>query len=272
MLETVETLRFTEEVVSGSSPMKFLCKNFETYWVKYTDSSGGHNELICEVLGSCLAMHFNIPTPEIDYIRIIDGSYNPNEIFRNPNIIGQNGIGFGSRDIKNHDILDRSRSRIRGKMNFKKIVNPLDFVKIGVFDRHVSNIDRHEGNYNLIVEKISENREKIYAIDHALIFGGDQHSESLNPVSETSLGKNILRTDLFNDLKNYLGMEEINRTAEEYFLKIDGVEDVVRSAFETFPQEWRYTSNLEERIVEFLINRARIESIREQFDIFFRLL
>lgn len=271
MLETIETLRFAEEVNTGSSPMKFLCKNFETYWVKYIDSDGEYYELICEVLGSRLAEHFGIPTPEIDYIRIMADSYDPSEIIRNANIIGSNGTSFGSKDIKNHDILDKSRYRIRRKTDFKKIINPLDFIKIGIFDRYVSNIDRHEDNYNLIVEKVGGNKEKIYAIDHALLFNGKRYYDTLSPVLETSLGNNILRSYLFYDLRKYLSSEEIDKTIRNYFDKIEGVEAIINEVFETFPDDWRYSNGFKERVVKYLTDAARIESILIELEKFFKL-
>lgn len=49
-----------------------------------------------------------------------------------------------------------------------RILNPLDIIRIGLFDEWVLNDDRKEGNFNLLL-KIEGNNFKVVPIDHGMI-------------------------------------------------------------------------------------------------------
>lgn len=264
--EFLNTMIFKEEVDSNSKPMKFLCVDFESYFVKISNTEGDFDDLIYEVVANDLANYFGIPTPQYKIVRVLESSYSIDDIELNKKYIVTNNIGYGSKEIPFHEIMSKDTSIISNKHDFNLYENPLDFIRIGVFDFHIKNGDRFEGNFNIILDVLSSTKKKFIAIDHIAIFGSPIAKNLFEPRLNDNLVKNILNCSFGKALISYLEMDRIKEVINDYFDRIDGIEVVIRKSFETIPECWRYNEDLPDRILRYLINEERNVYLREELN------
>jgi len=220
------------------------------------------SELVYEFVGSALCDLFEIPTPEVKQVMVSLDSVQSWQIQKNKAIFTHNTSSFASKVISPSNILEKASFLIKNKSDFQRIINPLDFVKIGLFDFQFANCDRFEDNFNLIYQITNSNKSKIFAIDHASLFMGKAYSETLRPVPETHVSRTILKSNLYSDLKQYLSNQEITRLTDDFFSKIEYVPSIITNLFETFPSDWRF-NGLQERLIDFVTSSERNESIKE---------
>lgn len=274
-MEQIDSLMFIEEIKSNNYPLKFLCEDDHSYFIKIRSSSTGYIDIIYETVAFQLAKYLELPIPEANFIKLVKGSYSSNHINFNKSEIFEGTIGFGSKEVKNHNIITKYNFIINNKGDYNRIQNPLDFILIGIFDFHLANLDRYEDNFNLIFYPVEKGKkDKIVAIDNVAIFNNPSQANRFKPSSSNVLSKNILKSNLGKKLLNYY-FQDANITFEEvsdiYFSKIDAFPEIVNKTFETFPEEWRCMDGLKERIIEFLINKERIVNLTEELTKYFYL-
>ncbi|GAB4479940.1 MAG: hypothetical protein OHK0057_32790 [Thermoflexibacter sp.] len=92
-----------------------------------------------------------------------------NKRYTKPNI-----IAFSSKEIPNSHLITDFEV-IEKEQDFHKIINPLDLIKIAIFDLWVDNNDRGKAlkiwgyNYNLLFAPFL-GKQQIFAFDHAFYF------------------------------------------------------------------------------------------------------
>jgi hypothetical protein len=276
--EYIKTMLFGEEFKSNSSPIKFTCETGETYYVKIAQSVNDFDDLIYECVAVHLAYLFEIPVPSYNYINIIPTSYDINNLKVSSNrcFININPLAFGSLDIKNHEILGPHNDSIFDKHDYNRFINPIDFLKIGIFDFHISNTDRKCPNYNLIFDiNYPKGQKKFIAIDHVAIFGGPLLKNRFSPKCNNNLVGNILNCPFGNSIIEYLkqdyGPDILNDTIDSYFQRIDRIPDLIKAFFETIPEQWRYNNQLSDRIIAYLINNERNIYLQSELRNFFKI-
>jgi hypothetical protein len=277
MMKYIDTWLFEEEIQSNNFPLKFLCSDGNSYFIKIISTKTGHIDLIYEVIGFHLANHFNLPIPEANYVTIKENSFDYSQIKFNNNVINPDIVGFGSREIKNHQIIHPSIFFINSKRDYNMILNPLDFIKIGIFDFYISNSDRFEGNYNLIYQSTSKGlKNKIFAIDQVAIFCNPANHKSFKPTTADNLTKNILNSPIGKKIIHYYFKEnkvDYNDVIHDFFTNnIEGIPQLINKAFKTLPSCWTYDESLNDRISEYLLNEKRIVHLQEELNVFFRLI
>ena len=154
----IKTLIILEEIeTDGHSPMKFLCSDGEIYYCKYRVSSK-IEELDCliyEVICSRLANFFSIPTPEIAIVELAPNCFTMKDIPRNKKYAKVGQFCFGSKDIKNGNLIT-GLELVNSLFDLEKIYNPYDLVKIALFDLWIDNDDRgKKQNYNLLTTTLA---------------------------------------------------------------------------------------------------------------------
>lgn len=272
----IETLFFQSEEHSNSLPIKFTCSNDKPYFIKIAHSTKDFDDLIYEVVAVHLARHFGIPVPDYDFIRINRESYilgRNIQYNQNKKFIVINPIGFGSKIIEHHKILTPN-NRLKDKHDFNSISNPLDYIRIGLFDFHLSNMDRSNENFNLIYDITTEpGKRKIIAIDHTAIFGGTINKNRFTPRLNNNLVSNILSCTLGEQIIKYLNQDRrkdlFQNIIEYYFERTNNIPEVIEACFETIPKEWRYNKELPQRMINYLVNEKRNVSLQEEISKFF---
>jgi hypothetical protein len=108
---------------------------------------------------------------------------------------------------------------ISGKRDYNKYENPVDIVKIGLFDIWVENDDRKPSNTNILLKE-EENGFNLYAIDHAFTFSTMDFVD-LNPSLELGVSENdsILYTSLAQEVFKFALKDNIQllKHINEYF-------------------------------------------------------
>ncbi len=258
---------------TNSAPMLFLADDMESiYYVKYIHEAipKEFNYLIYELVCNKLALHFEIPSPDVALVEIIKGSFNDSELRRNSNHVVPGVIAFGSKDIGMNDIVDKGRTIIDSKHTFKRLKNPLDLVKICIFDLHIENIDRSEANFNLLLKKEGKTDEFV-AIDNYAAFGGPLGN--LEPHLVNFIPNNIFKSQLFLSIYQYLDKSDIEATIDNYFNKCNSqISNLVKDVFLQLPESWDFTPGLDDKIIDFLLNSKRLDSIKIAIEDFLRFL
>jgi len=265
-MELLETISFEKPIRSVSRPFPVLCSDFNTYYVKFPIDATDNTDLIYESVCKTLGDHFNVPIPDIAYIKASEGSWSALSF---PSL--QAGlIGFGSKEVSNPNVLSKETALISSKHDFNRIANPSDLLRIGIFDLFIKNTDRSEDNFNLITSYGS--KDSVFAIDHVATFGGSIAKGRFSPKMESDVGKNILRSEYGRAILKYIDSSERRLLLLEFITQLNNIEDVLNVAFERIPAEWQLTEDLKARICDFLTNDERNYSIKEQFERLFRIL
>src|SRR5665811_345950 len=108
MLHEIKTVTFIEELIhQNSAPMLFLCDDFELYYCKSKLDGSDHDFLVYELIGSRLAVYFEISTPEIAIVRFDLDALGNGFLQKNYNL-DHGDLMFGSRYIGPNDHLDKT--------------------------------------------------------------------------------------------------------------------------------------------------------------------
>lgn len=264
----VKALFLQNEYTTNSYPMLLACSDGHNYFVKKSNGTGDI-DLVYEVIADKLAQLFKIETPRIAFVEIPSGAIDENIVKFNTNIPDGTFL-FGSQEIKGAlELVKETTTRITTKNEYNRIDNPDDLITIALFDAHIGNKDRTYNNFNLLYD-LSGGKQKIIAFDHVAIF--DKVSDgNINTNSEVNFTGCILDNLYGKQILKYLHRDKIKEKIEEYFEKIDEIQEVVNATFETFPPTWRYNDDLRERIIRFLTDQERIISLRSEIRRFLQL-
>jgi hypothetical protein len=272
MIHTIETVSLIEEIkTDGHSPMKFICSDGNIYYVKYrSGKSFNKNELVFllyEMLCSQLLQSLHIPTPLTTLIRISEGSFNSENLKVNRRYTKSNIIAFGSREIPNSQLITDFEV-IKRKQDFQKILNPLDLIRIALFDWWVDNNDRGKSlkiggfNYNLLLSP-SNNKKQIIAFDHAFTFGGEQSIGLFLKNLPISPINKLPNSSFFLSLIDFLDRESMEITVVDFIEKCKNlaINHILMNLEQSIPTDWYALSSLSQKIEDFLTDSQRLSSI-----------
>lgn len=259
-----------EMTTDGHSPLKFLCDDQEVYFCKYRTALDKLeiNCLAYEFVCSSLLNELSIPTPRTELVTIGEGSLDPKKIKRNKHIrVGYQC--FGSAEVKDTSILN-DFSIVNTKFEFNRILNPLDLIKIAIFDLWVNNVDRGRQfevgryNYNLLIQQV-ENKEQIVAFDHGFTFGGLTQLGIFNPKISTPVDNKLHKTPYYQSVVRFVTRPVLLKIVDDFVhLLYNDYSDIISKSIATLPKEWGLLPNLEDRMIEYLSHRDRLGKIREE--------
>lgn len=264
MIPTVDTFQFKEEFYTNSSPMLFLCNVTYVYYVKYIQQPKEFDQLVYELLCSKLCRYYGIPSPDVALVNAVEGSFDPLQLKRNKQYFKPGVVAFGSKLIENTDPLNKIDA-ISSKHQFKRMQNPLDLVKIGMFDLHTDNRDRWEENYNLLIQR--DILTDIYAIDHTECFCGTANIGRFNPDIPFNLSMSIFCSAYFKQMIKYASIIELNLAIDEYVYlsrTFKPIQDIIDEVFTFIPDSWQTSAGLKQRIEAFLSHHNRLSVIEKE--------
>jgi hypothetical protein len=272
MIDRLETITLIEEIsTDGHSPMKFICSDGAIYYVKYrSGKSFNKNELVFlfyEMLCSKLLQSLEIPTPQTALISLSEGSFNANDLKANRRYAKAGIIGYGSKEVLNSQLVTDFEV-IEKTQDFQKIANPLDIIKIAIFDLWVDNNDRGKAlktggyNYNLLFAPSYE-KQKIVAFDHAFTFGGEQSIGIFSENIPISIVNKLPNSPLFHSLVYFLDKKKAKDSIEDFIRQCKNlpIKEILTHLKEILPSEWYVFPNLLEKIEDFLSNYQRLDEI-----------
>lgn len=268
-IRSVKTSYLIEELdTDGHSPMLFLCDDYDEYYVKFRKSIKKEelDTLVYEVVGSVIFNHYSVPTPEIAVVEITAGSYDPKSLKANRKYIRPGTIAFGSKKIDNANLYS-DLQKFSSKLDFNKFQRHTDLILIGIIDLWMDNIDRKEGNYNLLTAQTEDNKKVFVPIDNAFTFGGYSRIGIFSPKFDISCQDKLLSSDLFRSFIKFVPLESRLRTLDNFKSLCNGkLKNEIIQSLTCLPDSWKNTKNVEQRIIDFLFNQERLNKVVEVAD------
>jgi hypothetical protein len=179
---------------TGTNPVLVHCSNYKDYVCKHDASKRRlFNELLC----ANLLKIWKIPFPSWAIVTVKDEHIGAT--VRNQHVQASNFKTpcFGTEYLQHAQELTRLLPLMLQTNSLrKKLVNPIDFLKIGLFDLWLGNDDRNLNNFNLLLHPRSGGFEFI-PIDHSDIFNTNSLHHGLNQLTETD---SILLAGFTSDL------------------------------------------------------------------------
>lgn len=267
MLQVINTELLLEEIkTDGHAPLKFFCSSNNIYYCKYLNSYSKleFNCLAYEVISNFLLNQLHIPTPKIALVKISNDTLDKTKIKFNRRL-KEGNICFGSKEVKLAQELQAIQDFT--KVDFNRLINPEDIIKIAIFDLWVDNTDRgrffDDGiNYNLLIESIGS-KQRIIAFDNAFIFGGVKNIGIFNPLTAITTANKLVETPFYRSIVKHIDVNNFNQIVNNFIpLLTENYSQKLNHVMAQLPLEWELTRNLSERINNYLSNQEHINRIR----------
>ncbi|MDO6852620.1 hypothetical protein Q4599_03460 [Cellulophaga lytica] len=276
MLEEVQFRRAIKinsaKKTKGSAPLEVLCDNGEIYFVKTTVPTHPPfpeliNELLCIYLCELWGLKVAIPSLVILPQNIVDSFLSEGNTLdqRYDGINFDDRIFFGTKIILNSTEFEKYNSSFKNKHDFNKFNDPLDLIKIGVFDFWIGNKDRRPSNPNIIISS-SEHGFVFNPIDHTAAFGYQSNYKGLKAsqmsiedsgnILSTQISKSILKFALLNN-STKLHLDLINCINQS----IENLEFI----FTQIPTNWGLSKGGKSKILNILSNKERNKIILKSY-------
>ncbi|MES2620355.1 MAG: HipA family kinase [Bacteroidota bacterium] len=231
-----------------------------SWFLKYILQPNEYNLLVNEMVGVALAHHFGIPYASAALATIDPDSFSEGD-FKFNKLATAGSVCFASREIENTDIVNELET-VEDRPDFNKLSNPSDLIKISLFDMLTDNIDRcRKNNYNILFKKDSNT---FIAIDHALIFSGNDRSGIFDPNHAVSVYSNIMQTPYFKKIVKFIPEDERKRVFDEFmYLCNSEIVTIIADVFSEVPPSWILSAGLKDNMAGFLLDDSRINSIKK---------
>jgi hypothetical protein len=218
----------------GSSPILILGSDLN-YWVcKYKDVNKLFNELLAYHF-ACL-WHINIPESaliEIDYEKHVLPFEDRQGLVR----LFFERECFGSSFLEK--AFDIHQFILTNADVTRKIKNKEDFLKIALFDIWLSNEDRNQGNYNLLLQSVKGGYMLLYIIDNTDIFNSSMaYGNTITELTqEDSLLNSALATLLFGEDSRL--SQKVDLLLKDFYLFVEECQRNLPSILDAIPQKWK---------------------------------
>lgn len=215
-LKYLDVISFKKEIpTEGHSPLLVITSDFQAYYIKNTKGQMPATALINEIICHFLLKIWSIRTPDISIVTV-DKSIIPNNLSHHHKPHFYNNLTFGSKQISNTVEMGQYLN-ITKKADYNKFRDPMDFIKLGLFDIWVENDDRKPSNTNVLFD-ISGDKIDIVAIDHAFTFTTQNYNQLLiNDICQ-SYNDNLLHTDLVKEIVKYAKKQKgFSDSIKDYF-------------------------------------------------------
>lgn len=248
----------------GNEPLLVIADDYNTYYVKNSGTTTPAYHMINEVICHFLLNAWNIPTPEIAYMHIEKISLKEDWGIRHKKKY-YDRFAFGSKQIPSTFDANFFLS-IDGKVDFRKLSNPLCFPRIGLFDLWVENDDRPPQDLKNLILQPNEDSYTFFAIDHAFAFRTGAY-ETLNDTRYYSnQGYSILEALIFRQLIEHVKDGDWRkRERENFYLCIEKSKAIFPYISQLLPLNWGFTKENETLVYNFLFDEKRNNSLFEDY-------
>jgi hypothetical protein len=248
----------------GHSPLLVLADDFSTYYVKNTR---GHNpaiQIINEFICHSLLNIWGIKNPEVAIIDV-DKSILTFNLSDNHRSYYYENITFGSKVLENVVEMNEMVG-VSKRIDFNRFNNPIDFLKIALFDIWVENDDRKPTNPNIILQSINSKLEVI-AIDHAFTFSTMDYSELYREGITQSFNDNILFSSFVKQILSFIRKQDFTTDSlDEYFyICLEQSKRNFDVIAQYIPPSLGFSNELKDQLFSFLFNEDRNTKVLTEF-------
>jgi hypothetical protein len=254
-----------EITTDGSSPLLVMGSDNNSYYAKSTSTKIPRLELINELLCAYFVMGWNLQGALFALITIGKDLVDNYVIEQKPlsqrysNLDFDNELFFASRRILTaleHDIFNNGLTA-----NDIKSHAALDYIKIGVFDNWVGNMDRQPKNPNVVMSFV-DNKFVYHPIDHTAAFAYLEYRQIKHSYHLRIDPRNcILSTPLARSILKFENSKKVANLKQDILNGMNNVIENLEFIYSQVPKEWGFSSKAKEHLKKFLSDTQRNETI-----------
>ncbi|MBO3097835.1 hypothetical protein J4051_06120 [Gelidibacter sp. DF109] len=218
------------------------------------------NEILCvyglELMGvkTIKPALIQIPQEVFESYKLEEKSYDA----RYNNLIFDDVLFFGSLSQPSTTEVELYNTMLKNKYDYNKYINPTDFLKIGVFDYWIGNMDRRGSNPNVLINQTDSGKFEFLPIDHTYVFGYQRNYKSLRiSLMNNPQPKSILRTPMSKSILNFAGTNFIANFHNELLSDFINVLNGIDFVFDQIPNTFGLSKQGKAKIIEILSNKER---------------
>lgn len=267
-LKELCAIKIHECYQTNSTPLRVECEDGSQYIAKTVfNMQPPLIDLINEILCNYLLQTWKIPVPPQAIISvdkqlvkyfIKEGNY----IDKRYEIDDFSSLHFfGTQFIDSVTEMDVYNLNLKNKYDFNRYTNPLDFIKIAVFDKWIGNMDRRKGNPNLLL-RASADGFTFIPIDHTQAFACQDNYKNLKlSIMDRADNNSIMLTPMYKSICNFVGIEELKNLSSEILSNINDTLTVLDDVFDCVPKNFGLSKSGSRKIKEVLSDHERNKAI-----------
>ncbi len=264
-IKHITAVQIIEQKGTNSIPFLVLCDDGDLYVAKTMfKKHPPYEDLINEILSVYFLELMNVRTIKPAIIKI------PQDVFnsalqegkqfdeRYNSLSFDNSFFFGSFQQPYTTEVEVYNTILKNKHDFNKYSNPMDFIKIGIFDYWIANMDRRGSNPNILLNQTENGTFEFLPIDHTQAFAYQCDYKSLRLALMSSLHtKSILKTNMSKSIISFASRELIANFHKDILIDFGNVIDNIDFVFEQVPPQFGLSKKGRKKIVEILSNAER---------------
>lgn len=268
-LKQITAIQILEQKGTNSVPFFILCDDGELYIAKSMfKSHPPFEDLINEIIGVYFLEIMKVNVIKSAIINI------PQDVFESFKLSGKpydkrydklqfdNVLFFGSKHLSTTTEVELYNTTLKNKFDYNKYINPLDFIKIGVFDYWIGNMDRRGSNPNILVDESLDGKFKFLPIDHTYTFGYQSNYKALRlELMSNPHPKSILRTPMSKSILNFADSKIISNFHNILYESFNDVLNDIDFVFEQIPSSLGLSKGGKKKIKEILSNKDRNKEV-----------
>jgi hypothetical protein len=271
-IQIVRAVKILDCKGTNSIPLQVLCDDNEIYIIKtmfkkHPPIEDLINEILCNYFFQC----WDIPVPEQALVLFDD-------ILIEQYLLGNNTINkkytdfkfeghffYGSKFLPYATEVDLYNITLKNKHDYNKFQNPIDLIKIGVFDKWIANMDRRSDNPNILVDN-SNAKFKFIPIDNTQSFANQTSYKTLkSAIMDTVNNKSILNSPITKSISIFANSNKYSNLAKEIAENIEKSIDLIETIFENIPPEFGLSKRGRHKIKEILSDKSRNNIISSSY-------
>lgn len=261
----ITAIQIIEQTETNSVPFLVLCDDRELYYAKtmfkpHPPFEDLINEIICvyglELMGvsTIKPALIRIPQEVFESYKLEEKSYDA----RYNNLIFDDVLFFGSLFQPSTTEVELYNTTLKNKYDYNKYLNPTDFLKIGVFDYWIGNMDRRGSNPNILINQTYNGKFEFLPIDHTQAFGYQHNYKSLKiSLMNNPQPKSILRTPMSKSIHKFAGTKIIAKFHSEILSDFTNVINDIDFVFDQIPNTFGLSKKGKAKVIEILSNKER---------------
>tara|TARA_R110000868_G_scaffold108381_4_gene295902 strand:- start:1259 stop:2101 length:843 start_codon:yes stop_codon:yes gene_type:complete len=267
-IKIVKAVQILDCKNTNSIPLQVLCEENEIYIIKtmfkkHPPFEDLINEILCNYFFQC----WDIPVPEqalviFDDILIEQYLHDNNSINKKyVDFKFENHYFYGSKFLPYSTEVDLYNIKLKDKHDYNKYQNPIDLIKIGVFDKWIANMDRRIDNPNILIDNTGV-KFRFIPIDNTQSFGNQSDYKNLKlPIMDTVNNKSILNAPITKSISKFANSKKYSNLANEITNNIEKSIDLISLIFQNIPSEFGLSKEGKDKIKVILSNQTRNEVI-----------
>ena len=176
---------------------------------------------------------------------------------------------FGSLMRDSTIELERFNFNLKNKFDYKKYNEPLRFIKIGIFDYWLANMDRRFKNPNILINQNESGLFEFLPIDHTQLFANQNSYKNLKPaVMNTPPPGTILDSSISKSILKFTDQEILANFHNEIQAGFGSVLDNIDFIFNQVPSDFGLSKKGKIKIKDILSDKVRNNRISKVYHTF----